>query len=50
LNTDFGSKDERWDCKMGTGAVLVGGGKVNRGDDSEGIWLIGLVYIHEIEQ
>jgi hypothetical protein len=28
----------------------VGGGRVNGGDEGEGIWLIGFVYIYEIEQ
>jgi hypothetical protein len=29
--------------------VLVGRGRVNEGDEGEGIWLMGFVYIHEIE-
>jgi hypothetical protein len=31
------------------GKVLVGGGMVNGGDESEGIWLIGFMYLYEIE-
>jgi hypothetical protein len=30
--------------------VLVGGGKLNGGDKSEGIWLMVFIYIYEIEQ
>jgi hypothetical protein len=30
--------------------VLVGGGKLNGGDESEGIWLMVFIYIYEIEQ
>jgi hypothetical protein len=29
--------------------VLVGRGKVNGGDEGEGIWLMGFMYIYEIE-
>jgi hypothetical protein len=29
--------------------VLAGGGKVKGGDEGEGIWLIGFIYIQEIE-
>jgi hypothetical protein len=31
------------------GRVLVGGGRMN-GDKGEGIWLMGFIYLHEIEQ
>jgi hypothetical protein len=30
--------------------VLVGGGRVNRGDEGEGIRLMDFIYIYEIEQ
>jgi hypothetical protein len=33
---------------MGTETV-VGGERVSRGDEEEGIWLMDLVYIYEIE-
>jgi hypothetical protein len=41
----------RQDCKIGTlcGELLVGGGRVNEGDESEGILLMNLIYIYEIE-
>jgi hypothetical protein len=29
--------------------VLLGRGRVNGGDEGEGMWLIGFIYIHEIE-
>jgi hypothetical protein len=29
--------------------VLVGGGRVNVGNDGEGIWMMGFIYIYEIE-
>jgi hypothetical protein len=38
--------------KMGTlcvGGVLVGGGRVKGGDEGGEIWLMGFIYIHEIE-
>jgi hypothetical protein len=28
--------------------VLVGGERVNEGDEGKGIWLMGFIYIHEI--
>jgi hypothetical protein len=34
---------------MQWGWVLVGEGRVNREDEDEGIWLMGFLYIHEIE-
>jgi hypothetical protein len=30
-------------------AVLVGRGRVNEGDEGEGMWLMDFIYIHEIE-
>jgi hypothetical protein len=30
--------------------VLVGRGRVNRGDEEEGIWLIDFIYLPEREQ
>jgi hypothetical protein len=49
LNTDFGSKNEKQDCEIGSvcGEVIVGGEKVSGG--GEGICLMDVVYIHEIE-
>jgi hypothetical protein len=35
---------------MVRGGVLVGGRRVNGEDESEGILLMGFIYIHEIEQ
>jgi hypothetical protein len=42
---DFGINNERQDCKIGTGCVvvLVGRERVNGGDESEGIWLMGII-------
>jgi hypothetical protein len=31
------------------GGVSVGGGRVN-GDEGEGIWLMGFIYIYKIKQ
>jgi hypothetical protein len=48
LNTDFGINNERQDCKIGAVSgrgVLVEGGRINGGDKSEGIWLMGFIYI-----
>jgi hypothetical protein len=53
LNIDFGIEDERQDCKIGAVGglrVLVGGWKVNEGDEGEGIWLMGFMYIHEMSE
>jgi hypothetical protein len=30
--------------------VLVGGERVNGGDEGEGIWLMDFMYLYEIEQ
>jgi hypothetical protein len=50
LNTDFGIKNERQDCKIGTvWGDICGRGRINEGDEGEGIWLMGFIYIHEIE-
>jgi hypothetical protein len=32
------------------GGLPVGGRRVNRGDESEGIWLMGFTYMYEIKQ
>jgi hypothetical protein len=32
------------------GGVLVEWERVNGGDEGEGIWLMGFIYIYEIEQ
>jgi hypothetical protein len=29
-------------------AILLGGRRMNGGDESEGIWLMGFIYINEI--
>jgi hypothetical protein len=46
---DFGIGNLKHDCKIGT--VCVGGtcgrGKVNGGDEGEGIWLMGFIHIFE---
>jgi hypothetical protein len=49
LNIDFGFKNERQDCKIGTvcGGGTCGGERVN-GDEGEGIWFMGCVYMYEI--
>jgi hypothetical protein len=53
LNIDFGIENKRQDCKLGTVCVHVGDtcgiGKMNGGDEDEGIWLMGFIYIHELE-
>jgi hypothetical protein len=46
LNIDLGINNKRQDCKIGT----VGGGRVNEGDKSKGIWLIDFIYLYELEQ
>jgi hypothetical protein len=40
LNTDLNINYERQDCKIGTvcGGILVEMGRVNGGDEGEGIW------------
>jgi hypothetical protein len=45
---DFGISNKRQDYKIGTvwGGVLVRGGRVNGGDEGEGIWLMGSIYIY----
>jgi hypothetical protein len=45
LSIDFGINNEKQDCKIGTvwGGVLMTG--VNGGDEGEGIWLMGFIYI-----
>jgi hypothetical protein len=45
LNIDFGIKDERQDCSIGTVGerYLWEGGRVNGGDKDEGIWLMGFI-------
>jgi hypothetical protein len=42
LNTE--SKNEKQDYKIGTGGILKGGGRVNRRNKVEGIWLVS--YTH----
>jgi hypothetical protein len=52
LDIDFGINNERLKCKTGTvyEDVLVGGRRVNEGDEGEGIWLMGFIYLYELEQ
>jgi hypothetical protein len=52
LNIDFGINNERQDCKTGTVGErgTCGKGRVNGGDEGEGIWLMGFIYLQEIEQ
>jgi hypothetical protein len=48
LNIDFGINNERQDYKTSIvcGEVFVGGERVSGGDEGEGIWLIGCIYIY----
>jgi hypothetical protein len=50
LNIDFGTNNERQDCKIGT---VYGGhcgkGRMNGGDEDEGIELMGFIYREDIE-
>jgi hypothetical protein len=43
--------NKRQDCKVDTvcGGVLVGGARMNEGDEGEGIWLMGFIYLCEIK-
>jgi hypothetical protein len=51
LNIDVGNNNERQDCKIGTvEGSTCGRGKVIGGDEGEGIWLMGFIYIHKKEQ
>jgi hypothetical protein len=45
MNIDFVIKNERQDCKIG----IVGGSIYGKGK-GEGLWLMGFIYIYEIEQ
>jgi hypothetical protein len=54
LNVNFGINNKRQDGEIGTecvcvGGVIVGGRRVNGVDENEGIWLMGFIYICEIE-
>jgi hypothetical protein len=44
--------NERHDCKIGTvwKGYLWEGGRVNRRDEGEGIWLMGFIYVYKTEQ
>jgi hypothetical protein len=48
LNIDLAVNKESQECKIGI--VCVGGGKVNEGDEGEGIWLMDVIYLYKIEQ
>jgi hypothetical protein len=51
LNIDLGNNNKRQDYKIDTvKGVLVGGKRVNEGDEGEGIWLVNFIYLYEIEQ
>jgi hypothetical protein len=49
LNFDFRISNVRQDCKIGTVwvccGVFVGGERMNKGNEGEGIWLMGFIYI-----
>jgi hypothetical protein len=50
LNVDFGI-NEGQEYKIGkvyVWVLLVG--RVNRGDEGEGVWLVGIIYIYKIKQ
>jgi hypothetical protein len=50
LNIDFGINNERQDCKIDTvWEGSYGRGRVNGGDEGEGVWLVGIIHIYEIE-
>jgi hypothetical protein len=50
LNVVFGINNKRQYCKIGTECgVLAGGERVNGGDESKGMWLMGFIFIYEIE-
>jgi hypothetical protein len=50
LGIDLGTNSQRQDYKIGSvRGILVEEGKVNEGDETEGIWLMDLTYIYEIE-
>jgi hypothetical protein len=52
LNIDLGINSERQDWKIGTvgWGILVGWGRVNGGDEGEGMQLMDFIYLYEIEQ
>jgi hypothetical protein len=56
MNINFGINNERQNWKIGAMCVcvcvcvLVGGWRVNGGDEGEGIWLMGFIDIYKIEQ
>jgi hypothetical protein len=50
LNTDFGIKNERQDYKIvWCGEASCRGRMVNGGDEGEGIWLMGFIYMYELD-
>jgi hypothetical protein len=49
-NIDFGINNERQDYKVHTVKGVHMGGGVNKGDESEGIWLMSFIYIYKIKQ
>jgi hypothetical protein len=52
LSIDLGINNERQGCEIGimcVGGSPCGRGRVNEGDEVE-IWLMGFIYIYEIEQ
>jgi hypothetical protein len=50
LNLDFGIHNERQNCKIGTRGGGTGvKGKVSRRYEDEWIWLMGFIYMYELE-
>jgi hypothetical protein len=43
------NNNKRQDCKIDTAGGTCGRVRVNGGDESESIWLMGFIYIHEIK-
>jgi hypothetical protein len=45
LNIDIGTNSERQDYKIGTVGGHLWEGQVKGGDEGEGLWLRGFIYI-----
>jgi hypothetical protein len=52
LNIDLDINNERQEYKIGTvwGGYLWKGGRMNEGDEGEGIWLMDFIHLYVIEQ
>jgi hypothetical protein len=52
LNIDLDISNKRQNCKIGTvfGGVTSGRGRVNEEDEGEGVCLMYIMYLYEIEQ